>query len=720
MIPTSLLLLLAAAPIRLYEGGRPHCAVIVPAGADDRVKAAGDELARYLGQLGGRAPVVAPAPPDGLLPIRVGRREDPEGRSKEAVLITVRTDGIAIGGPTDRAVYFAVYRFLEQLGCRWVAPTIDHVPSLPDLAIEPGETISRPAFDVRTFVGRIPERAEWGMKVGLNGFYTHEAAARYGALELGAQTHTYHQFIPTDRWYPTHPEWFPLIGGERKAGGVHAGQLCVTAPGVADAIGAAVNALIDADPSLEYVSISPNDGSQWCECPACLALDERLSGDRMADLGLGAPRKYVGDRVFWFANQVARRVAPKHPGVKLLCLAYINYAEPPQTVVLEPNVVPWLCHYAPADYSRPIADVSSAPNAMFDGLLRAWAQRNPNLLYYGYVSKSMWWRLPRPVLHNFAADLRHLHDLGVHRYYAQSSLQDWVLDGPLYYVLAHLMWAPDADVDALAAEWRGLMYGPAGREVDAFDAAMEVAVKATGQSYSDNPPRDVPGLFEAAKLDEADRHLAAAVAAADGQEPYQARLADVERLFRYGREVVACLEAAQAFAEHPDPALLAAARAHGEAAQQYGRHSEVRKFVDSLARQSQLGVVASGLGEAEQKGGRTCWNSDETGLGDGAAGWFWFLMQVNPAKPVVIEMDVWGESTTSSISVNTGGQGLGTKSGGVWTAIQPDLALSGKPEWQTLRYAIPVEALAAGRTGQRVGMGGGDSQIWLAGIRVKQ
>jgi len=45
--------------------------------------------------------------------------------------------------------------------------------------------------------------------------------------------------------------------------------------------------------------------------------------------------------------------------------------------------------------------------------------------------------------------------------------------------------------------------------------------------------------------------------------------------------------------------------------------------------------------------------------------------------------------------------------------------LSGQEEWQTLRYTIPVAALAPGRTGQRLGLGGGDSQIWLAAIRVK-
>jgi len=717
MIPTGLLLLVSAAPLTLYEGGRPQCTVVVAADSSERVQAAAAELAIYLGRIGGTAPEVAASAANGSVPIQVSC----SGAGGETIRLAATPQGITIAGGSDRAVWFAVYRFLERLDCRWLTPEFDHVPTLPDLAIEPFTLSTTPAFDLRTFICRTPERVAWGMKLGLNGFVTREAAAQYGAMELGAQTHTYHQFIPTERWFATHPEWFPLIGGQRQPGGVHAGQLCVTAPGLADAFAEDVSKLIAANPTLEYVSISPNDGSNWCECEQCLALDEKLSGNRMADLGLGAPRKYVGDRVFWFANEVAKRVGPEHPNVKLLCLAYINYAEPPQTVKLEPNVVPWLCHYAPADYSRPIADHSSEPNAMFDGILTDWAKRNPNLLYYGYVSKSMWWRLPRPVLHNFVADLRHLHELGVHRYYAQSSFSDWVLDGPLYYVLAHLMWDPAADVDALADEWRNLVYGPAGPAMKQFDAAVEAAVKATGQSYSDNPPRHVPGLFAADQMDSADRHLAEATAAVAGQEPYAARVADVAKLFRYGREVIACLEDAAKFRENPDPALLASAREHGERSQQYGRHSEVKQFVESLQMQSQLGVIASGLGEAETKGGRTCWNTDETGKGDGASGWMQFVIQVpDPARPVILEMDVWGASDQASIAINTGGRGLSTKSGGVWTTIQPEPALNGQEAWQTLTYTIPVDALAPGRTGQRLGMGGGDSQIWLAAIRVRQ
>jgi len=168
---------------------------------------------------------------------------------------------------------------------------------------------------------------------------------------------------------------------------------------------------------------------------------------------LPGPRVIVSASGMLTGGRVLHHLARKLPDKKLLVLAYINYAEPPDSIRPRPNVVPFLCHYAPADYSRAINDPASEANRQFNDLLKRWLKISPDLMIYSYVSKSMWWRLPRPVLHNFAADVKYLHGLGGRRYYCQSSLSDWPLDGPLHYVLAKLLWNPSADPDAIAREW---------------------------------------------------------------------------------------------------------------------------------------------------------------------------------------------------------------------------------------------------------------------------
>lgn len=718
-----------AAAVVLVQDGQAQAAIVVPDQAGATVQFAAAELAGYLEQITGAAlPVVAEAQAPAGVAVHVGLTQagrelaptEPEG-------IAIRADEghVVICGGSDRATVYAVYRFLEALGCRWLALDQEFVPHAATLDVPAMDLATAPAFSMRTFVARDEPKRVWGMKMGMNGLYTAEDLDRHGGsyyLPAAAPTcHAYYQIIPSELYFEAHPEWFPLLQGERRPGALHGSQLCVTADGLADEFARRVIEIFDADPNLQLMSISPNDGMGWCECDACRALDEELCGSRTTAQGLAGERPFVGDRVFWFANQVAERVARVHPDKLLLVLAYINYAEPPDTIVPADNVVPWLCHYAPADYSRPINDPTSEPNAQFNELLVHWAEQAPHLLFYAYVSKSMWWRLPRPVTHTFAADIKYLHTLGIRRYYCQSTLYDWPEAGPLYYVIARLLWDPTADPDAIAADWVAHMFGPAAAEMTEFYAAVEHSIRESGRSFSDDPPRHVPGLYSHEDLARARAHLDAALRAAADDPVVLGRLQRVEETFRYGEHMIAALEAAHEFQQTPTRESLETMRAQSSAAFELYRYPYAPRYFDGIKMQTQFGVVTSGFGEMEQKGGRECWNSDETGPGDGKAGWATFFLNVaDTERAVRLEMDVWGTSDLSQIVINTDGERKGYAEGGVWNPVEPEQPLSGQERWDTLVFTIPADLLAPGKTSQTVGFGGGDSQIWVAGIRYEQ
>lgn len=721
----------AAAPVLVQEGV-PTAAIVVPAAAGETTRRAAAELAAYVKAVSGAELAVSEAGAAGPgLPFRIGVKDGLAAADQafltanpEGFVIQVADEGVTLCGGSERGTLFGVYRFLEQqLGCRWLAPGVDFVPSRPTVTLTAGRLASAPVFAHRFFNGAQAERMAWGLKVGLNGYYSAESAATDGqCFYLPAKLpgcHTYNRVIPPQTHFEAHPEWFPQLNGKRVPNTLLSGQLCVTADGLADEFARNIVALFDADPQCRITSISPNDGYGWCECERCLKLDQELCGGRSTRQGLSSDKPFMGDRVFWFANEVARRVAVKYPDRLLLVLAYVNYAEPPDTVRPLPNVVPYLCHYAPADYAHAIADPASEPNVLFDGLLRRWVGIAPHLQIYSYVSKSMWWRLPRPVLRTFADDIRHYHGLGVRRYYCQSTLSDWTLDGPLYYVVARMLWDPAADPQDLAADWTAHMFGAAAPAVLEFYGAVEAAVRATGRPYSDSPPRQVPGLYAAAELDRAEAALARAAQLADS-DLTRGRVKAVSDLFGYGRHLIRAIEAADRFRTEGDLAAAAAARREGDLALASTRDPDVVRFLESLRVDLDLGVITQGFGARETKGGRDCWNSDETGAGDGKAGWATALVRSPAAgRPLTVTMDVWGESALESIVVNTDGLNRGYAAGGVWTRVEPETALSGKPQWDTLVFRIPPTAMAPGRASQRLGLGGGDSQIWISRIRAE-
>ena len=716
------------APLALVEGGQARASIVTPDRPSETVKRAAEELALYIERMSGaKLAIVAESqarttPRIDMGPTALARKMLPAdaARNEERAMVRSTPDGLVICGGGDRGTLFGVYRFLETLGCRWLTPEPENelTPRRTTIVVENVRIDSCPAFQWRLFSGSgKPEQEAWGLKLGFNGLYRADAAGGNGGCYYWPDAvrgcHAYYQIMPAKQYAAAHPQWNPLIGGERVPTSVASHQLCVTAPGLADEFAANVIRVFDADPNARLVSISPNDGHGWCECPECLALDKKLCGGRTTKQGLAKEKPFMGDRVFWFANEVARRVEPKHPDRKLLVLAYVNYAEPPDTVHPHRNVVPWLCHYAPADYSRPIADPSSEPNRQFNALLERWVKITPDLLIYSYVSKSMWWRLPRPVTRIFAADVKHYYDLGVRRYYCQSSLSDWPLDGPLYYVIGKLLWDPAADPQALAAEWTRGMFGPAAADMEAFYAAVEASVRKTGQSYSDNPPRQVPGLYDPAELNRAMAALERAEKKAAGDPPCAARLEKVARTFRYGRTMVAAIERHTLAEANANPADQEAALELGRKALAYGAPAESKKLLDSWSKWARIGVSNQGFGKEETKGGRTCWNSDETGPGDNASGWASFSTPAaDTRKPLVVEMDVWGESQLNTLSINA--------ADGVWKSVRPEKRLSKKPQWDTLVFRIPSDLLYEGRTVQRLGFGGADSQIWVARIRCRQ
>jgi hypothetical protein len=728
----TLAMLPAMARVTLVEDGQAKATIVLPAAAGATTRRAATELRAYVKAMSGaELPIGESDGGTADVPIRIGLRDgllaadialleaNPEGFA-----LRVNDTGMTLCGGSERGTLFGVCRFLEEhLGCRWLAPKIDFVPLRPTLTVALGGMASAPVFQHRFFVGNHPERMAWGLKMGLNGYYSAESAEANGqCFYLPAKLpgcHTYNLVIPPETYFESHPEWFPLLNGKRVPSSIQSGQLCVTADGLADEFARNIGALFAADPHCRLTSISPNDGYGWCECERCLRLDLDLCGARSTRQGLAGDKPFVGDRVFWFANEVARRVAVKHPDRLLLVLAYVNYAEPPDTIRPLPNVIPYLCHYAPADYGHAIADPASEPNALFDALLRRWVGIAPHLQIYSYVSKSMWWRLPRPVLRTFAEDIRHFHSLGIRRYYCQSGLTDWVLDGPLYYVVARLLWDPTADPQALAADWTQHMFAAAAPAMLEYYAAVEAAVRATGRPYSDSPPRQVPGLYDAGSLDRAEAALARASQIAD-DDTTRERITAVANLFAYGRHLIGSIEAADRFQTSGDVDAALAAKREGALALALHRNPDVVRFLDSLQITLELGVISQGFGEKESKGGRDCWNTDETGPGDGKAGWATVLVRsADATRPLTLTMDVWGESALESIVVNTDGLNRSYAEGGVWTPVRAETPLSGEPRWDTLVFRIPPAALAPGHPAQRLGFGGGDSQIWISRIHAE-
>jgi len=126
-------------------------------------------------------------------------------------------------------------------------------------------------------------------------------------------------------------------------------------------------------------------------------------------------------------------------------------------------------------------------------------------------------------------------------------------------------------------------------------------------------------------------------------------------------------------------------------------------------------LAVTGFGRPETIGGKTAFNADETGRGDGGGGFATVSFIVKDFDaPNELHLAVWGKSDPVNVIICTEGQGRGYSQGGKWTRVAPRGSVSGEEQWDHLVFRLTPDLYDRASCRQTVGLGGGDSQIWVS------
>ncbi|MBM3888658.1 MAG: DUF4838 domain-containing protein, partial [Verrucomicrobia bacterium] len=438
----------------LARDGRAELPVVVSAKASETTTQTARELADYLSRItaatfavetndGSRGIVLgtlAEFPNSKLAgPLAVRRVHD----GKEAFAIRTEPKRLLLIGATEKGVPHAAFRFLESVGCRWFFPAKEWeiVPPIPTLSVSLNET-SRPALLARRIwcgygVRDAPTRQS------LTDWARHNRMASSFTIYCG---HAWQSIIlENKKVFEAHPEYCALVKGKRKGE-----QLCVSNPAVREIAAEWALKKLRAKPETDMVSMECSDGDGQCECDACGQLGS------------------LSDRIFGLANEVARAVAKEFPGKMIGMLAYNQHCEPP-SFPLERNVYVQLT----AGFIR--------GRYTFDELAKLWPKCCKNLGFYEYFSVWLWdFDMPaRGRGSNVGYIREHIQryaKLGATSLDCESG-NNWGPHGLGYYIANKLMWNPNADVEALRADFFEKAFGPAAgpmrRFYDSLDAGNE-------------------------------------------------------------------------------------------------------------------------------------------------------------------------------------------------------------------------------------------------------
>jgi len=363
---------------------------------------------------------------------------------EEGYFYAIEDDRIFIGGKGKRGTLYGVYTFLEdELGCRWFTETLSVIPSAETIEVEQ---------KVRSFVPPMHYRAT-SFKDGMEKMYCvrnklnalTDIEPEFGGMEkfgIGF-VHTIGHLIPDDL-FDEHPEYFPLIDGERKTGPHH--QRCLTNPDVLAMTIEQVRADFRAHPDHRVASVSQADTypdiANECTCEACRKINEE-EGSLM-----GTQLRFV--------NAVADAIAEEFPDRYIETLAYRFTRKRPKITRPRKNVIIRLCSIE-CCFSHPIdecghdghnAAAGHVSNPEFVWDMQEWAEIADNIYIWDYVTNFAHYLAPQPNLHVFGSNMHFftrnktvgMYPEGAHntRGSDMSELKSWIL--------AKLEWDPDFDV----------------------------------------------------------------------------------------------------------------------------------------------------------------------------------------------------------------------------------------------------------------------------------
>ena len=449
-----------------------------------------------------KAPEGAPAIYVGAAAVKAGLKlDDIDSPSNEGMRIVCDGEKLLLGGQNATSTVKAACRFLEELGCRFF---MDHelgevYPRMKTLTVGKLEITDKPGFICRRMWGSTWSHLNlWKIWNGAGGM----------SLSVG---HSWAGYVPASV-FKEHPEWFALRGGRR----YNNQWLCTSNPQLRRFFADRVIARIKAG-SINP-SISPPDGRGYCQCEVCRAQD---------DPNLIEPRGTVSmsNRYVDFYNYVGTEVAKVYPDSILSFYSYADYTQPPtSSVKLPPNLCAWITPIRYCNFHS-MGNPNCASRQQLKEVIDGWTRVVDTFAYrtYNYILSGC--IVPFSKVSIWKHDIPYLKKKGCVAINMET-LHCWMIYGPHIYLAIRLAYDPEADADALMEDYFAKSYGPgAGPLMKQYWMEIDRAFQMAKGGTRGDRQAVIRSVYTPDFLDELQRLMDRAAAAAKGNQTYAARVA---------------------------------------------------------------------------------------------------------------------------------------------------------------------------------------------------
>ncbi len=409
-------------------------------------------------------------------------KDELERLGEEGFLVKSVGDDILITGNTPKGTLYGVYSFLEKfLSFRAFTKDVEKIEYMENLIIPQVDYFETPDFEYRDAYFRFAFNGGFSSKNRLNSTLADLSDAEGGRFKFYNFHHSFDDLVPKKEYFETHPEYFSLIDGKRKAT-----QLCLSNPDVLEIATKKVFEWIEENPGCRIFSVAQNDevtdNPRFCECDECRKIDEYE----------GAP----SGSVINFVNKIAERVEKVYPHVLIHTFAFTYSRFAPKHIKPRENVIVRLCNIEcewGRAFSKDETKAHSEKCREFIQNIKDWTKISDRIYIWDYAVNFSNYLQPFPNFYQMAQNIRLYKELGVGGVLEQGNFSyggGAALDELKSYLIAKLLWDSSLDEDKIIDEFLEGVYGKGAPYIKEYILLWTKAVsnfKMTLYDYPDAP-----------------------------------------------------------------------------------------------------------------------------------------------------------------------------------------------------------------------------------------
>jgi hypothetical protein len=434
--------------IHLIINGESDYSIVIPSDASPEELRAATFLQDHLARISGfELPIIQADAHDISHFISISKSN--EITSGDGFSISTSEGNIHIKGGADRGCIYGVGELLEQyLGVRYYSP---HYIVIPET-----ENVSLPEINM--------EDSSPNTYRNINGYFVmnqdykdfHRLHDINDMFARGYFVHTFHRLIPWQEYFHTNPEYYAYMNGKRIID-----QLCLSNPEVLNLVIEKLRTEMALQPDKKVWSVSQDDNFSYCQCELCAPVIEE--------------EESPAGPIIRFVN----RVAEEFPDKIISTLAYQYSRNAPVNTKPLDNVQIMLCTIE-LSRSKSIEDEPRSASFLVD--LEDWGRISNHIFLWDYTVNFDHYITPFPNIHVLQPNIQLFVRNNVQEHFQQSNTGVGNTFSELKsYLIAKLLWNPDADKEKIIHEFTNGFYAEAAPWIRKYIKHLQDEILETGE-----------------------------------------------------------------------------------------------------------------------------------------------------------------------------------------------------------------------------------------------